>query len=83
MDLDAFGRGCFLNKVCVIIPNNLDRSWGLIGESIDSKGWKAGLIVGNGGKVVNEVGLCLSNSICLSSVLSFQISFSFLSNSGP
>ena len=40
MDLDAFGRGCFLNKVCVI-PNNLDGSWGLIGESIGVKGWKA------------------------------------------
>ena len=82
MDLDAFGRGCFLNKVWVI-PNNLDGSWDLIGESIVAKGWKAGLIVGNGGDMVNKVGLCLFSSICSSSVLSFRISFSFLSNSGP
>ena len=82
MDLDGFGRGCFLNKVCVM-PNNLDGSCGLIVESIGTNGWKVGLIVGNGGEVVNKVGLCLSNSIYSSSALSFRISFSFLLNSGP
>ena len=82
MDLDAFGRGCFLNKVWVI-PNHLDWFWGLIEESIGAKGWKAGLIVGNGGDEVNKVGLCLFNSTCSSSVFSFRISFSFLSKSGP
>ena len=70
------GRGCFLNKVWVM-PNNLDGSWGLIGESIGAKGWKVGLIVGNSGEVVNNVGLYLSNSICSGSALSFQISFSY------
>ena len=71
MDLDAFGRGCFLNKVWVI-PNNLDESCGFIGERIGVKGWKAGLIVGNSGDVVNKVALCLSSSIYSSSV--FQLS---------
>ena len=41
------------------------------------EGWKAGLIVGNSGEVVNKVGLCLSNSICSSFVLSFRFPFLF------
>ena len=82
MDLDGFGRGCFLNKAWVI-PNNLDGSWGLIGESIDAKGWKVELIVGNGGDEVNKVGLYLFCSMCSSFVFSFRISCSFRSNFGP
>ena len=65
------------------MPNNLDGSCGLMGESISAKGWKAGLMGGNGGEVVNNVGLCLSDSICSSSAFNFRISFSFLLNSGP
>ena len=76
MDLDGFGRGLFLNKVCVM-PNNLDGSCGFIGESIGAKGWKAGLMVGNGGEVVNNVGLCRSDSICSSFAFNFLIFFSF------
>ena len=59
------------------MPNNLDGSCGLMGESIGAKGWKAGLMVGNGGEVVNNVGLCFSVSICSSSAFNFLISFSF------
>ena len=46
------------------MPNNLDGSCDFMGESIGAKGWNAGLRGGNGGEVVNNVGLCLSNSIC-------------------
>ena len=59
------------------MPNNLDGSCGFMGESIGAKGWKAGLMVGNGGEVVNNVGLCHSDSICSSSAFNFLISFSF------
>ena len=43
------------------MPYNLDRSCSFMGESIGAKGWKAGLMVGNGGEVVNNVGLYLSD----------------------
>ena len=59
------------------MPNNLDGSYGFMGESIGAKGWNAGLRGGNGGKVVNNVGLCLSDSICSSLAFNFLISFSF------
>ena len=59
------------------MPNNLDRSCGFMGESIGAKGWNAGLKGVYGGEVVNNVDLCLSDSICSSSAFNFWISFSF------